>query len=257
MRAFTRFAAACQLATALASAASAAPAPCDTCEDLCRLVDEYLQTEKRLELYQQYAGPSPQKVPGAGESARDAVSREFEEWAAQRELPCVVPPGAQPANALGSSVGSGSGGSQTELETQAGDASCKITFGQDELGVGNTQQRYEEWVNCKPLSDAAIEREKVNQSRCLQEYASNPSNAASVLAEPSVSAESEVLAHLRHKELLEAAIRDLIQKQGCGWEPTERQRADPTSVPTLKQMQQMNLRATNAARLLNAPSVEQ
>jgi hypothetical protein len=258
MRALTRCAAASTLA--LASAAFAAPDPCNTCEDLCRLVDQYLQKEKQLELYQQYAGPKPQKLPRAGESAPDAVYREFEEWTAQRELPCVIPLGAQLESALRSAAhrvfgsGDSAGNTQTDLETHPGDSSCKITFGKDELGSGDTQQRFEEWVNCKPMSDATIEHEKVHQARCLQEYESSPKDAAAVLAEPSVMAESEVLAHQRHKEILEVAIRDIIQTQGCGWDPTDRQKADPRSVPSLKQMQDMNRRANSAARLLNTPS---
>ena len=247
-------------ALAVGSAASAAPNPCNTCEDLCQLIDQYLQKEKQIELYQQYAGPKPRKIPRAGESAPDAVYREFQQWAKQRELPCVVPIEAHLANALRAAAhtvfgsdGSG-GGTQTDLETHPGDSSCKITFGKDELSQGDTRQRYEDWIDCKPVSDATIEHEKVHQARCQQEYATNPSDAAAVLAEPSVMAESEVLAHQRHKEILEAAIRDIVQRQGCGWEPTERQKADPRSVPSLTQMQAMNLRAINTARLLNTPS---
>ncbi len=65
---------------AFASAAAAAPKPCNTCEDLCQLIDQYQQKEKQIELYQRYAGPRPTAHPRAGEGAGDAVEREFNEW---------------------------------------------------------------------------------------------------------------------------------------------------------------------------------
>jgi hypothetical protein len=245
------------LAVALAAAASAAPKPCNTCEDLCQLVDEYLQKDKQIELYQQYAGPQPKKLPRAGESAQDAVYREFGEWLGTRELPCVVPLEAQIENAIAEAGRRWRGDPVPELptlETHSKDPSCKVTFGKDELGSGDTQQRYEELINCKPISDAAIEHEKLHQSQCQTEYAKDPARAAAILVEPSFSAQNEVLAHQRHKELIEAAIRDIVNSRGCGWQPTERQRGDPRSVPSLKQMQDMNRRATKAARLLNTLS---
>ncbi len=245
---------------AIASGAWAAPNPCKQCEDLCQLIDEYQQKEKQIELYQPYAGPKPQKIPGLGEDAGTAVKREFVEWLGQRELPCLIPIEVQIKNAARSAFhavfGSGAPAevAPTALETHSGDASCKITFGKDKLEDGDTLQRYEAWQNCKPISHATIEHEKVHQARCQQEYATNAAGAAAVLAEPSVAAESEVLAHTRHKELVEVAIRDIIDRYGCGWVQTERQKADPRSVPSLKQMQAMNLRAIRTETLLNTPS---
>lgn len=249
----------CAAAIAIASAASGAPNPCNKCEDLCLLIDQYQQKEKQIELYQRYAGPRPQRIPRAGESAQDAVEREFIDWLRVRELPCVIPLSVLISNAARSAFDAVFGGGksdavQVDLQTHTKDASCSITFGKKKLEEDDTRQQYEEWVNCKPLSDATIEHEKVHQARCLQEYASDAPNAARVLVEPSISAESEVLAHQRHKELIEVAIRDIIEREGCGWLQTERQRADPRSVPSLKQMQEMNRRANNAARLLNTPS---
>jgi hypothetical protein len=257
MRSVTRCSGAWLFALAVASAASAAPNPCNRCEDLCQLVDEYLQKEKQIELYQQYAGPKPAKHPGAGESAQDAVYREFGEWLATRELPCVVPIEAQIGNALREAGrrwrGDPKPGLPT-LDTHSKDSTCKITFGKDELDVGDTKQRYEDLINCKPISDAAIEHERLHQAQCKAEYQNDPARAAAILVEPSYSAQNEVLGHQRHKELIEAAIRDIVDQQGCGWQPTERQSTDPRAVPSLKQMQDMNRRAMQIERLLNTPS---
>ena len=63
-------------------------------------------------------------------------------------------------------------------------------------------------------------------------------------------AESELQAWKKHRDLLREEIQKLAGN--CGWEPTDRQRADPDSVPTETQTKKMEERGWKAFNVLSS-----
>lgn len=221
---------------------------CDTCQDLCRLMDQYLQREKGIELWRRYAPstPRPQRQPipdGITDSAgiESHVFAEFSDWLKSRELPCV--PKGQPKR-----------GAAVDLETDTQGEDCEILFQGRKL-EGDALRDYESAVDCKILSDAVIAHEAVHQLHCRQAWYESREHARDWLDDPRIVAESELQAWTRHQEVLEEGIRRIVHTKGCGWEPTVRQRADMHAVPSLKQTQEMQQRGWKAAAALSGGKV--
>ena len=63
-------------------------------------------------------------------------------------------------------------------------------------------------------------------------------------------AETELQAHRKHRDLLREEIQTLAGN--CGWDPTDRQKADPTSVPSEMQMKEMEARGWKAFDALSS-----
>ena len=239
-------------------ASSAALADCDECEDLCRLMDVYLQKEKGVELWSQYAASTPFALRSAPPlyvndttSMENYVWEEFSAWTQTRRLPCSLPVSSRLKNLLG--LG---GGVATDLVTDGLDPKCTIYYGNDDLESGDTKERFAKDVDCKALSDAVIEHEQVHQTHCRNAFAANPAIAAKEMDRPENVAESELQAWTRHKQVVEAAIRNILATKGCGWQPTSRQLADPSSLPTVDQMKGMQERAWKAAQELSPPATK-
>jgi hypothetical protein len=241
---------------ALCFGAGFARADCDQCEDLCRLMDQYLQKEKGIEIWKKYAAstPLPMRTPLPA-SVTDTAGmenqgyQEFSEWTKTRELPCTPSPNLLRTLGLEQAPGV-----TTDLVTVTQNPACPIMYNDRALDVGTTKSDFEADVKCKAISDAVIAHEEVHQGHCRKAYEQNPAIAPMLLDTPEMVAESELQAWTKHKEKLEEAIRDILAKQGCGWQPTTGQKANPNAVPSLKQMQDMDRRARTAARLLNTPS---
>ena len=101
------------LATSVAPSATPnkPPRPCNTCEDLCRLVDVYQQREKGIEIWSRYAASAKTALPADitdTASIENAFGTEFEDWLKQRkqnkQLPCRLlsdTPGYEIANQAG------------------------------------------------------------------------------------------------------------------------------------------------------------
>jgi hypothetical protein len=236
-------------------------AGCDECKDLCGLMDVYMQREKGIEIWKEYAASTPDEEKGRYSSylkntqeIEDFAMSEFQDWTNNRkgnnQLPC------QP-------TGTG-GGVKADLVTDTSNPSCQIyrAFyeGKDSQGKdkytyekleGDTRKKFEDDVGCKALSDAVIEHEKVHQRHCWNAYEQGGESAAKFLDTAEVVAESELQAWTKHKEVVEDQIRKIISEKGCGWDPTERQKNDPNSIPSLKQMQDMEKRGWKAANALS------
>ena len=233
-----------------------APRPCNACEDLCRLVDTYLQKEKGIELWRRYAASTPEAQrtrlpPGVTDTdgIENLVWKEFSEWAKNRrqnrELPCKlreetaagqagapVPPPAAVA---------------VDLVTVTQQDSCEIRYGNRKL-EGEALRDYERSVDCKVLSDATIAHEAVHQEHCMRAFAEDHRRAPALLDTPAQVAESELQAWKRHQEVVGEAIRALAGK--CGWQPTKRQLRDMTSIPSAAQTRAMQERGWKAAEAL-------
>ena len=220
-----------------------AHADCDKCEDLCRLMDEYMQKEKGIELYRQYAASTPKsqrKKFRTGITVVQQVEIEFGAWTWVRKLPCVPlppPPGQQASDVV------------TDAETVTQDDSCAILY-KDKKLEGQNLKDFEKDKGCKPLSDAIIAHETVHQEHCMRAYHEDHEHAAEVLTTPENMAESELQAWSKHKEVVGEAIRKIIREKGCGWQPTKRQQNDPHAIPSLKQTQDMEKRGWKAAKAL-------
>ena len=63
-------------------------------------------------------------------------------------------------------------------------------------------------------------------------------------------AETELQAYTKHRDLLKEEIQKLARN--CGWEPTDRQQADPNSVPTEAQTKKMEERGWKAFNALSS-----
>lgn len=238
---------------ALGCASAVARADCDQCEDLCRLMDQYLQKEKGIEIWKKYAASTPLPMRTAlpasvtdTDSMENQGWEEFSEWTKTRELPCK--PSFDLLKALGLKKAPGV---TTDLVTATQNPQCPILYNGRSLDVGSTKSDFEKDVNCKAISDATIAHEEVHQSHCRNAFAENPAVAPMLLDTPEMVAESELQAWTKHKQKLEEAIRNILAKQGCGWQPTTGQKANPNAVPSLKQMQDMDRRARTAARLIS------
>jgi hypothetical protein len=231
------------------SFAVAAPASCDTCQDLCRLMDEYLQKEHGIELWRKYAASTPaaQRTPLPAnvtdtDGIENLVWNEFSNWSKDREknkeLPCKLknPGQVQPVT--------------VDLETTTQDGSCTVVDGMGRKLEGQALADFEQAKNCKVLSDAVIAHETVHQEHCLRAFSTDHASAPKILDTPENVAESELQAWTRHKEIVGDAIRRIAGK--CGWQPTKRQQRDPKAMPTPAQTRNMQNRGWKAAKALGA-----
>jgi hypothetical protein len=96
-----------------------------------------------------------------------------------------------------------------------------------------------------------MEHEKVHQRHCRNAWEQGGESAAKFLDTAEVTAESEYQAWTKQKEVVEEQIRKIIREKGCGWDPTERQKNDPSSLPSPQQMQDMEKRGWKAANALS------
>lgn len=247
------------LVFAIGTTRAAAPKPCDTCEDLCRLMDQYQQRVKGIELWQQYAGDGEGYIPKevtTGIEMEHTFHVQFNEWLATRRpnhdasgtglgsLPCRL-------KQSGDQYTHGMAGSGAQVSLYVDTASCKIlTFDDQEL-AGPVKVAYEASVDCKAISDAVIAHEQVHQEHCKNAHSNDPSGGEAFLDTPWMTARSELEAYTKQRDELGNAIRDIVEKKGCGWQPTVGQKKDPDSIPSLKQVQDMSERAWNAAAALS------
>ena len=231
------------------ASASAQPAACDKCEDLCRLVDQLQQKEKGIELWRQYAASTPASQrrplpPGVTdlEGIENQVWNEFTQWAKDRkqndELPCKFPP--PPPGQAPPSVA-------VDLTTTVSNDSCEISYKGKKL-EGQVLKDYETDTNCKVSSDATIAHEETHREHCMRAYHSDRANAPKILDTPENVAESELQSWTRHRDVLREGIRAIAGR--CGWEPTKRQKKDLESVPSTQQTKDMQARGWKALNAL-------
>jgi hypothetical protein len=242
-------------ALSLGLAAAPVRADCDSCEALCWLMDRYDQRQKGVDIWYRWASSNPNReAPPAGVTESGSMEAKFQEEFDQalsaRSLPCPLPLVEGIKRALGFGDGS-----QVELETGIGQ-SCAISWKGQDLAAGDTQQRWEASIGCKKLSDPLLEHERAHQSFCQEAWAKRGAKGGDWLDEPATTAENEWKAWTREKDLLEQEIRELIEKYGCGWEPTTRQIETPGSIPSVTQVQKMKKRAWQTTQELEpVPSV--
>jgi hypothetical protein len=224
---------------------------CTKCSDLCALVDQYWQKERGIEVWKRYAASTP---PSRRTQLPDGVTNidSFYEYIygdalpkawEGRELPCeavqaweqesVKPPLLPPDG--------------TGLETKVFDGSCETVFRGEKL-EGDNEKRWRSTHVCKGSGDAELEHEKVHQQICRDVWEANRFLAVKRLSTIRNIAESELQAWTRHRDTLRAEILKLAKN--CGWQPTDRQKADPNSVPSEHQMKQMEQRGWKALEAL-------
>jgi hypothetical protein len=137
---------------------------------------------------------------------------------------------------------------------------CEIYYVQDTDNDGKadtaekldsqTLAKYEKDVGCKALSDATVEHERVHQRHCKNAYAQDPAGAEKFLDTPEIVAESEYQAWSRQQEMIAEAIRQIVAKNGCGWQPTEGQKDNPDAIPSLEQIKKMEQQGWKAVEAL-------
>jgi hypothetical protein len=228
---------------------------CTQCQDLGSLVDQYWQKERGIEVWKRYAASTPErhriplpgwvtdmksfekliyedKMPRAISSRPTLPCKTKDEWEQQQDVkPPLLP-------------GHGSYGAGLETQSFKGPA-CEIVYRDAKL-EGDTEKKWRSAHVCKGSSDAELAHEEVHQRICRDTWAKDPSLAVDRLTTIENLAESELQAWKRHRNRLRDEIRKLANQ--CGWEPTDRQKADPYSVPTetqTKNMEALGWRAIN------------
>jgi hypothetical protein len=258
------------LACAAGPVPAQGPAACDTCKDLCRLMDWYQQRVKAIEIWRKYAGDGGKNIPSSVKNTYDMENlfkQEFGQWLDSRRpgpnassddmgsLPCKLKPG-------------GKAGAKSNVEVSPAD--CKIYVKTEDSNgnvikteelAGPARDAYESAVDCKVLSDAEIAHEETHKMHCENAYrefmdaehddAKARARTEAVLDTPRVTAESELDAYIVHRDMIHDAILSIVRNKGCGWDPTTRQKQDPDSIPSLKQVQDMSRRAWQAASALS------
>jgi len=227
---------------------------CETCEDLCALVDQYWQKELGIKVWQKYAASNTLRTmlrPGSSLNQFEKIIYEQElpkAWK-DRPLPCKLAEGWQNTNRLQAPLQQ-PGPEDTGLETKAFQGpSCNIVWRNAKL-EGDIEKHWRSTHVCKGSADAELAHEQVHQKICLQAWAQDPANAASDLAQPENVAESELQAWKRHRNQLRDQIQRLAHK--CGWQPTKGQKNDPNAVPTPTQTKKMEERGWHAFQVLTS-----
>lgn len=215
---------------------------CDRCSDLCSLVDQYWQKERGIEMWKRYAASTPlgqrtplpatvtdldsfekfiyeQELPKTWEN-RQLPCETVKEWEQEAPKPPLLP----------------RGGDGTGLETQVFKESCETVYRGEKL-EGDNEKKWRATHVCKGSADAELEHEKVHQKICLATWESNRFLAVKRQSTPRNVAETELQAWKKHRDLLREEILKLAGN--CGWQPTDRQKKDPNSVPTEKQTKDM------------------
>ncbi|HEX4970108.1 MAG TPA: hypothetical protein VFV69_03565 [Steroidobacteraceae bacterium] len=228
---------------------------CTKCSDLCSLVDQYWQKERVIEIWKKYAASTPQlqrtpvppEVTNLGQFYEFLYEQELPKTWAARQLPCEsVPEWMQepPKPPLLRPGGDGTG-----LETKGFEQSCEIVYRGKKL-EGDTEKEWRKTHACKGSAQAELEHERVHQKICQNTFAQYPDTAVQRLTSFRNIAESELQAWKKHRDLLREEIQKLARN--CGWEPTDRQRADPDSVPTETQTKKMEERGWKAFNVLSS-----
>ncbi len=167
---------------------------------------------------------------------------EFTDWAKQRkqngELPCEFPP--PPPGKTEPQVA-------VDLVTTTSNDSCEISYKGKKL-QDQVLKDYERDTNCKVMSDATIAHEEVHREHCMRAYSTDRASAPKILDAPEFVAESELQAWTKHRDVLRDAVRALAGR--CGWEPTKRQKKDPSAVPSTQQTKDMQARGWKALNAL-------
>jgi hypothetical protein len=220
----------------LFASARPAHADCDSCEDLCRLMDQYLQKSKAADAWRELAMSTPQAsrriVPGSVKdmgSVETFVNDELTQWLENRqwtgEMPCPTA-GVSP-------------GPATELETQMLDPGCHIIYNKQIL-QGDNLKKFVDAVGCKAISDSQIAHENVHRDHCLNAFKNAPDDKTAVewIDRVDVTAESEMRAYSKARDMLANQIRDIIRKEGCGWDFTKHKN-DPKPPTPLEAMQEI------------------
>ena len=222
---------------------------CTKCSDLCSLVDQYWQKERGIELWKRFAASTP---PGKRTQLPPEVTsletfyeylyeKELPKTFSDRQLPCEQEPPKPPFLPTGGNV--------TGLETKVFKESCEIVY-REQLLEGDTEKAWRQAHVCRGSANAELEHEKVHQNICRGMWANNRFLALKRQSLPRNIAETELRAWTRHRDLLREEIQKLARN--CGWEPTDRQRADPDSVPTEAQTKKMEERGWKAFNVLSS-----
>jgi len=248
---------------------------CNTCQDLCKLMDYYQQRQKGVELWQKYVDGFGRKIP---HGVTDMTGMENQFWgemgpwlesrppepgdAAKGDLgmlPCAgpvrkpkPPPGAKPPSSDAGTIAATNFGS------------CKVYASKTLLGTPSDQEIEDNGgpvtdavvaaFNCKPIAESTIAHERVHAQDCKNAYGAGHSE---IIDHPIFTAMSELDAWKKERDMLHDAILNIVRgdKNQCGWIPTTRQRADSNSIPSLKQTQCMFKRAWAAASALSGGAV--
>jgi len=206
------------------------PPECKECRQLCNMMDQMLQHEAIAGFYWKYAFKNPNRVSArsSDEIFNQVKDVDFAAWGKTRPWPCGAPKG-------------GGGPTEVDLETNdsTGNPPCAIFWGSNELYKGDTYQRFTQG-KCSDIYQPTIKHEEKHQQDCKAAKAMNQS----LFDSPPMWAQSEFEANSLHAKVLRQEIRQFINSSpsGCGWEPTDGQKNDPNSIPSVKQMQKMHER---------------
>lgn len=228
---------------------------CTKCSDLCTLVDQYWEKELMIDVWQRYAASTPQlqRTPVPFEVTdleqfynylyEDVIPKAFE----GRELPCETspwmqehpkPPRVRPAG-------------ETGLETKFLKQSCEIQYRGEKL-ADDAEKKWRATHVCRGSAQAELEHEKVHQKICRATWDADASRAIERSIAFHNIAESELQAYREHRDELRGEIQKLARN--CGWDPTDRQKADPDAVPSPTQMKYMEARGWKAFNALSKVS---
>lgn len=228
---------------------------CTKCSDLCSLVDQYWQKERGIELWKRFAAstprgqrtPLPPEVTNLDTFEEYLYEQEFPKIFSERQLPCEAVPEWQQEPPKPPLLPTG--GNVTGLETKVFKESCEIVYRGQPL-QGDTEKAWRSTHVCRGSANAELEHEKVHQEICLKVWSNNRFLAVKRQSLPRNVAETELQAWTRHRDLLREEIQKLARN--CGWEPTDRQRADSSSVPTQAQTKKMEERGWKAFNVLSS-----
>ncbi len=228
---------------------------CDRCSDLCSLVDQFWQKERIIEVWQRYAASTPSakrtalpaEVTNLDTFYEYLYEKELPKTFEGRQLPCETAPEWQqepPKPPLLPPGGDGTG-----LETKVFKESCEIEYRGQKL-EGDAEKNWRATHVCKGSADAELEHEKVHQGICRRIWEQNRFLAVKRQSLPRNVAETELQAYKKHRDLLKQEIQKLARN--CGWEPTDRQQANPDSVPSEAQTKKMEERGWKAFNVLSS-----
>lgn len=255
----------CAMALAGISGTTRAQGPkaCDTCADLCILMDYYQQKAKTAEIFEKINKTIKQleadgKPLPPGLSTHDGVENtaaaEFEIWSGTRIplnlLPCQLAPGGAGKQVI------------TELTTDMGTCTvgtANAKGGFDKPLVGPELDAFEMQWNCKSLTDTMRAHEEVHRHECENARAIDPKGFSDFMTSPRMTAETEVDAYTEHRDKLKEAINAIITKKGnefCGWDQSCRLIQDPSAIPSLAELQGMSQRAWQYSKALSDGGVK-
>ena len=243
------------LVFAIPATSAKAAAACDTCEDLCRLMDQYQQKVKAIEMWQKYIENLRNNKLSEIKTQADlyaAYEQEFDAWLDARLPAANAPP--DDFGSLPCKLKARGGGGSTRLVTSMTD--CKIYNKSTGKEIKDGEKdAYETSVNCLADSNATLAHEGVHAQQCLNaNEIMNPSEAEAFMNTPYMTAHSEKDAYTEHRDKLHDAIFNIISKdeEHCGlWDYSTRQEQNPGSIPDLKDIQEMSKRAWKAAAALS------